>query len=47
MPVIFATQEGEIKRIMVRSQLGKIVLKTLSQKHKKGWWSGSSGRALA
>jgi hypothetical protein len=30
MPVILATQKGKIKRIMVQSQLGKIVLKTLS-----------------
>jgi hypothetical protein len=33
MPVILATQEAEIKRMMVRSQPGKIVLKTLSQKN--------------
>jgi hypothetical protein len=30
MPVILATQEAEIKRIMVESQPGYIVLKTLS-----------------
>jgi hypothetical protein len=39
MPVIPATQEAEIKRITVRSQPGKIVHETLSQKtqhtHKK------------
>jgi hypothetical protein len=37
--VILATQEAEIRRIMIRSQPGKIVYKTLSQKHppkKKG-----------
>jgi hypothetical protein len=47
MPVILATQEAEIGRIMVQSQLRQIVLKTLSQKHpsqKKGWWSGSSDK---
>jgi hypothetical protein len=39
MLVILATQEAEIRRIMVRSQPGQIVLETLSQKkthHKKG-----------
>jgi hypothetical protein len=37
-PVILATQEAEIRRIVVPSQSGSIVLKTLSQKtlHKKG-----------
>jgi hypothetical protein len=38
-PVILATQEAEIRRITVRSQPGKIVRETLSQKkknHKKG-----------
>jgi hypothetical protein len=47
-PVIPATQEAEIRRIPVQSQLGKIVLKTQSRKKpitKKGWGSGSSGRA--
>jgi hypothetical protein len=29
-PVILATQESEIRRIVVRSQLGQIVCKTLS-----------------
>jgi hypothetical protein len=29
-PVILATQEAEIKRIMVQSQPGQIVLETLS-----------------
>jgi hypothetical protein len=38
-PVILATQEAEIRRIMVQSQPGQIVRKTLSRKkthHKKG-----------
>jgi hypothetical protein len=50
MPVILATQEAEIKRIMVRSQPKQIVHKPLSQKilnTKQGWLSGSSGRAPA
>jgi hypothetical protein len=32
MPVILATQEAQNRRIVVRSQPGKIVLVTLSQK---------------
>jgi hypothetical protein len=32
MPIILATEEAEIRRIMVRSLLGQIVLKHLSQK---------------
>jgi hypothetical protein len=38
-----ATQEAEVRRIMVRSQPGQIVHKTLSRKYpsKKGWQSGS------
>jgi hypothetical protein len=40
-----ATQEAEIRRIAVQSQLWQIVRETLSQKKKKitkkGWWSGS------
>jgi hypothetical protein len=35
MPVILATQEAEIRRIVVQSQPGKIVCETLSQKKKK------------
>jgi hypothetical protein len=31
-PIILATQEAEIKRIMVQSQPGKIVQETLSRK---------------
>jgi hypothetical protein len=33
MPVILATQEAEIKRIMVQSQRGQIVCETLTQKY--------------
>jgi hypothetical protein len=43
-PVILATQEAEIRRIVVQSQSGQIVWENLSQKNpsqKKGWWSGS------
>jgi hypothetical protein len=40
MPIVLATQEAEIRRIMVRGQPRQIVLKTLSQKkkthHKRG-----------
>jgi hypothetical protein len=39
MPVILGTQEAEIRRIMVQSQPGQTVHKTLSQKYpsqKKG-----------
>jgi hypothetical protein len=39
MPVILATQEAEIRRIVVRNQPGQIEIETLSQKknlHKKG-----------
>jgi hypothetical protein len=38
MPIILATQEAEIRRITVQSQLGQIVCETLCQKtlHKKG-----------
>jgi hypothetical protein len=32
MPVILATQETEIRRIMVQSQTGQIVHETLSRK---------------
>jgi hypothetical protein len=32
MPVILATEEAEIRRIMVRSQPGQIVCETLSRK---------------
>jgi hypothetical protein len=45
-PVILATQEAEIRRIVVQSQPGQIVHKTLSGKHQtqKGWWSDSRCR---
>jgi hypothetical protein len=47
MPVILVTQEAEIRRIVVQSQPGQIVVhETLSQKkknHKKVWWHGLSG----
>jgi hypothetical protein len=49
-PVILATQEAEIRRIMVQSQPRQIVHKTLSQQQQKnpitikGWWSGSRCR---
>jgi hypothetical protein len=33
MPIILATQEAEIRRIMAQSQPGEIVCKTLSQKY--------------
>jgi hypothetical protein len=33
MPTILATEEAEIRRISVQSQVGQIVLKTLSQKY--------------
>jgi hypothetical protein len=40
MPIILATQEAKIRRIVVQSQLKQIVHKTLSRKkknqHKKG-----------
>jgi hypothetical protein len=46
MPVILATQETKIRRIMVRSQPRQIVHKTLSQKthHKKRLGDGSRCR---
>jgi hypothetical protein len=46
-PVVLATQEAEIRRIVVQSQPGQIVLKNLSGKKPsqiKGWWSGSGCR---
>jgi hypothetical protein len=47
MPIILATQEIEIRKITVQSQLRQIVPETLSRKKtitEKGWWSGSSCR---
>jgi hypothetical protein len=32
MPIILATQEAEMRRIMVPSQAGQTILETLSQK---------------
>jgi hypothetical protein len=46
-PVILATQEAEIRKIMVQSQSQWIVLQTLSRKgpsQKNSWWSGSRCR---
>jgi hypothetical protein len=46
-PAILATQEADIRRIMVRNQPGEIVCETLSWKKsitKNGWWSGSRYR---
>jgi iron only hydrogenase large subunit-like protein len=38
MPIILATQEAEIRRVAIQSQMGQIVQETLSQKtyHRKG-----------
>jgi hypothetical protein len=49
MPIILATQEAEIRKIVIQSQGGQIVHETLSQKKitKNGWWSDSSGGAPA
>jgi hypothetical protein len=52
IPVILATQETEIRRIVVQRQPRQMVYETLSQKKKtkktpftkQGWWSGSRGR---
>jgi hypothetical protein len=50
-PVILATQEAEIRRILVWNQPRQIVQETLSQKKlitkkrgRGGWWSGSGCR---
>jgi hypothetical protein len=44
MPVILATQEAEIRRMVVQSQARQTVCETLSKKKKKitvkGWQSG-------
>jgi hypothetical protein len=43
-PVILDTNEAEIRRIVIGSQPGHIVHKTLSQKKlniRQGWWRGS------
>jgi hypothetical protein len=45
MPVILATQEAEIRRIVVQSQWGKQIERPyLENTHKKGWWSDSRCR---
>jgi hypothetical protein len=49
-PVILATQETEIRKIVVEASSEQIVHETLSGKKsiiRKGWWSGSSGRVPA
>jgi hypothetical protein len=46
-PIILATQEAEIRRIVIHSQPRQIVPQDpISQKPftKKGWWNGSRGR---
>jgi hypothetical protein len=43
MAAILATQEAEIRRIMVQRHTGQIISETLSLKYpsqKKDWWSG-------
>jgi hypothetical protein len=48
MPVILATQEAEIRRISVQSQLGHNSLQDPTSEKtftKKGWWSGSRCRS--
>jgi hypothetical protein len=47
MPIILATQEAEIRRIMVLSQPGQIVPQDPILKNpftKNGWWSSSRCR---
>jgi hypothetical protein len=47
MPVILATQEAEIRRIVVRSQPGQIIPQDpILEKRftKKGWWGDSRCR---
>jgi hypothetical protein len=55
MLVILATQEAEIRRIVVRSQPRQIVHENLSKipntnththTHTQGWWSDSSVKCL-
>jgi hypothetical protein len=46
-PLILATWEAKLRRILVGGQPEQIVCKTLPTQHKKGQWSGSSGRAPA
>jgi hypothetical protein len=42
-PVVLATQEAEIRRIVVQSQPWQIVHKTLSQKKKKNHYKKRAG----
>jgi hypothetical protein len=46
MPVIPATQEAEIRRIVVQISPGQIFVRPYLKKthHEKGWWSGSGCR---
>jgi hypothetical protein len=45
-PVILATQEAEIRRIVVRSQPREIVLETLSQKNPSQKRTGGVAQAV-
>jgi hypothetical protein len=46
MPIILATQEAEIRRIMVRSQSRQIVLETLSGKNPSHKRAGGMAQGL-
>jgi hypothetical protein len=46
MPVIPATQEAEIRRILVWSQFRQIVCETLSQKNPTQKWAGRVAQAV-
>jgi hypothetical protein len=41
MPVILATQEAEIRKIIVQTQPRRTVYETLFEntQHKNGWWN--------
>jgi hypothetical protein len=47
MSVILATQEADIRRIMVQSQSKTNRHISKKPNTKQGWWSGSSGRVYA
>jgi hypothetical protein len=47
MPIILAVWEAEIETIEVQDQPGKIDSISKISNIKKGWWSGSRGRAPA